>query len=71
MLAQTENTPRGATLPRRPRIPNLSGMLWRSPAAKRRPPGYIESCIPALAAKLPAGPQWDHEIKHDGYRLAA
>jgi hypothetical protein len=52
MLAQTENTPRGATLPRQPRIPNLSGMLLRSPATEPRPPGYIEPCIPALAASF-------------------
>jgi len=38
---------------------------------KRRlsPAGFIEPCIPILAAKPPAGPHWAHEIKHDGYRL--
>src|ERR1700674_2005359 len=38
---------------------------------KRRvsPAGFIEPCIPILAHKPPAGPQWAHEIKHDGYRL--
>jgi ATP-dependent DNA ligase len=38
---------------------------------KRRvlPAGFIEPCIPILAHKPPAGPQWVHEIKHDGYRL--
>src|SRR6266436_3661444 len=38
---------------------------------KRRlsPAGFIEPCIPILASKPPAGPQWAHEIKHDGYRL--
>jgi bifunctional non-homologous end joining protein LigD len=47
-------------------------MLFRpSPAAQRRPPGFIEPCIPALALRPPAGPQWVHEIKHDGYRLIA
>jgi ATP-dependent DNA ligase len=35
------------------------------------PAGFIEPCIPVLAAKPPAGPQWAHEIKHDGYRLIA
>jgi bifunctional non-homologous end joining protein LigD len=40
---------------------------------KRRvlPAGFIEPCIPILAHKPPAGPQWVHEIKHDGYRLIA
>jgi bifunctional non-homologous end joining protein LigD len=33
------------------------------------PAGFVEPCIPVLAAKPPAGPQWAHEIKHDGYRL--
>jgi ATP-dependent DNA ligase len=31
--------------------------------------GFIEPCIPTRAAKPPAGPDWIHEIKHDGYRL--
>src|SRR6516164_9201837 len=31
--------------------------------------GFIEPCIPTRAAKRPAGPDWVHEIKHDGYRL--
>jgi bifunctional non-homologous end joining protein LigD len=26
-------------------------------------------CIPTAAHKRPVGPQWIHEIKHDGYRL--
>jgi ATP-dependent DNA ligase len=46
----------------------LAPMLFR-PAKKR--PGLIEPCIPTLVAKPPAGPQWVHEIKHDGYRLIA
>jgi ATP-dependent DNA ligase len=44
-------------------------MLSRTPAAKRRPPGLIEPCIPTRVSKPPVGPQWIHEIKHDGYRL--
>jgi bifunctional non-homologous end joining protein LigD len=31
--------------------------------------GFIEPCIPTLAAKPPAGLDWVHESKHDGYRL--
>jgi bifunctional non-homologous end joining protein LigD len=34
-----------------------------------RTDGFIEPCIPTLAAKPPVGPDWLHEIKHDGYRL--
>jgi bifunctional non-homologous end joining protein LigD len=33
------------------------------------PAGFIEPCIPTLAVKPPFGPDWVHEIKHDGYRL--
>src|SRR5262245_16516681 len=38
-----------------------------------RPPkaGYIEPCQPSLADRPPVGPDWIHEIKHDGYRLMA
>src|SRR5262245_16004799 len=42
-------------------------MLWRSPAP--RPPGFIEPCLPTLARTVPTGPQWVHEIKHDGFRF--
>ena len=45
-------------------------MLWRTGPAPKRP-GIIEPCIPTLASKPPEGPQWIHEIKHDGYRLIA
>jgi bifunctional non-homologous end joining protein LigD len=45
-------------------------MDWRTkPPVKR--PGTIEPCIPTRATKPPVGPQWIHEIKHDGYRLIA
>jgi bifunctional non-homologous end joining protein LigD len=31
--------------------------------------GFIAPCIPTRAVKPPTGPDWVHEIKHDGYRL--
>jgi bifunctional non-homologous end joining protein LigD len=31
--------------------------------------GYIPPCIPTRAYRVPSGPGWVHEIKHDGYRL--
>src|SRR3954447_13892478 len=51
-------------------------MLMRSPTRwtkpKRRvPPGFILPCQPVLAAKVPAGDGWIHELKHDGYRILA
>jgi bifunctional non-homologous end joining protein LigD len=33
--------------------------------------GFIESCLPSPAPQPPAGPDWIHEIKHDGFRLMA
>src|SRR5712672_1881545 len=32
---------------------------------------FIEPCLPSHADKPPSGPNWIHEIKHDGYRLMA
>ena len=29
----------------------------------------FEFCIPAKGIKVPAGPEWFHENKYDGYRL--
>jgi bifunctional non-homologous end joining protein LigD len=34
-----------------------------------RADGFVGPCIPSLAHKPPSGPDWVHEIKHDGYRL--
>jgi hypothetical protein len=39
------------------------------PFAKASSGGFVPPCIPARAAKPSAGPDWVHEIKHDGYRL--
>jgi ATP-dependent DNA ligase len=33
------------------------------------PNRQFEPCIPARGTRVPAGPDWLHEIKHDGYRL--
>jgi bifunctional non-homologous end joining protein LigD len=48
-------------------------MLMRSPLARdrRRPAGFIVPCAPILSDKPPSGPDWLHEIKHDGYRILA
>jgi ATP-dependent DNA ligase len=48
--------------------PILAGML--SPT-HLTPAGFIEPCLPSPAEHPPAGPEWVHEIKHDGYRLMA
>ena len=49
-------------------------MLWRtSPRRSRRTPpsGFILPCQPLLVDRPPAGSDWLHEIKHDGYRILA
>jgi bifunctional non-homologous end joining protein LigD len=48
-------------------------MLMRSPLARerRRPAGFIVPCAPTLRETAPSGPQWIHEIKHDGFRIIA
>jgi ATP-dependent DNA ligase len=33
------------------------------------PQRRFEPCIPTRSTKVPSGPDWIHEIKHDGYRL--
>jgi bifunctional non-homologous end joining protein LigD len=38
---------------------------------RRTPSGFIEPCLPSPADRPPAGPNWIHEIKHDGFRLMA
>jgi ATP-dependent DNA ligase len=30
---------------------------------------FIEPCLPSPADRLPSGPEWIHEIKHDGFRM--
>jgi bifunctional non-homologous end joining protein LigD len=34
-------------------------------------PNFIEPCLPRRADKPPAGRDWIHEIKHDGFRIMA
>jgi bifunctional non-homologous end joining protein LigD len=38
-------------------------------ARRVRTDGFVDPCIPTIAPKPPAGADWAHEIKHDGYRL--
>jgi bifunctional non-homologous end joining protein LigD len=33
--------------------------------------GFIEPCLTTPASKPPSGPNWLHEVKHDGFRLMA
>src|SRR3954467_14739181 len=36
-----------------------------------RPAGFIEPCLPSPVDIPPAGPDWLHEIKYDGFRMIA
>jgi bifunctional non-homologous end joining protein LigD len=47
---------------------------WRSPPLARDrilPAGFIPPCQPVLSAVVPRGPEWQHELKHDGWRIIA
>jgi len=49
-------------------------MPWVSSRPARalvRPVGFIRPCQPYLAERPPSGPDWQHEIKWDGYRIIA
>ena len=46
-------------------------MRWlsRNDLFIRSAPGSIEPCLPTPSRRVPNGPGWLYEIKHDGYRL--
>jgi bifunctional non-homologous end joining protein LigD len=48
-------------------------IVGRKPDPRQRglfdaPPTWIAPCLPVLVKTPPSGPEWAHEIKHDGYR---
>jgi bifunctional non-homologous end joining protein LigD len=48
-------------------------MKAHSPKQMRshRSVGFIRPCLPSPAQRPPCGPDWLHEIKHDGFRIMA
>jgi hypothetical protein len=46
-------------------------LLLSGPMLRPLPPGFIAPCLPITAERCKSGPDWVHEIKHDGYRLIA
>jgi bifunctional non-homologous end joining protein LigD len=38
---------------------------------RTHPRGHIKPCLPLPAERPPSGPDWLHEIKHDGFRILA
>jgi bifunctional non-homologous end joining protein LigD len=45
----------------------MAPMLWRLRAF----PDFCEPCLPSPVERPPAGSDWVHEIKHDGFRVLA
>lgn len=51
-------------------------MLMRTPDRWVRPkrraaPDFILPCQPTPSVQVPSGPEWIHEVKHDGFRIVA
>ena len=44
-------------------------MPWKMSNRVSPASGFVEPCLPTVAARAPSGPDWVHELKHDGYRL--
>jgi ATP-dependent DNA ligase len=46
-------------------------MLWRVSSGKPRllPASFIKPCLATESKRIPTGPGWVHEIKHDGFRM--
>jgi bifunctional non-homologous end joining protein LigD len=55
--------------------PDARRMSWTAPqpswSRPGQPPGFVSTCQPTLVEVPPAGTDWMHEIKHDGYRIIA
>jgi hypothetical protein len=49
--------------------PFLFGVRKTARRAYLGPMFTFEFCLPTLGKSVPAGPEWSHEIKYDGYRL--
>jgi hypothetical protein len=47
------------------------GMRLAGSPIRGRAAGFIEPCLPSPTTAPPSGPDWPHEIKHDGFRLLA
>jgi ATP-dependent DNA ligase len=48
-----------------PENSQFAAVSYLTPMPKRA----FEPCIPTRSTAVPAGQDWIHEIKHDGYRL--
>ena len=50
-------------------VPTRLRIVGRRAYLSRMHKTAFEPCIPTRGTKVPAGPDWLHEIKHDGYRM--
>ena len=53
----------------RPPLPIYAHIMLARP--RTLPTGFIAPCLPTKADTLPSGGLWQHEIKHDGFRIIA
>jgi hypothetical protein len=49
--------------------PSIDSQFPRRFLSKPHAPPPVRACIPTRGTKVPIGPDWIHEIKHDGYRM--
>ena len=75
-MAKPPRRPRAVALEARIEQPRRPGpIIAPQPSDVRQPdffrPGFIAPCKPLLRDKLPVGPFWRYEVKHDGYRIQA
>jgi hypothetical protein len=50
-------------------LPCPHGPICGDMRFKHLPAGFVIPAQPVVASRPPSGPDWVHEIKHDGYRL--
>jgi hypothetical protein len=68
--SQSDPRPNGAAPPFS-LVPYAPGAPPRPIRTRSKPPGFVLPCQPALSDRPPTGPDWQHEIKWDGYRVIA
>jgi hypothetical protein len=51
------------------RFDSTSGGRYYRGMLRTVPAGFVEPCLPSPAERPPSGPDWVHEIKHDGFRM--
>ena len=75
-MAKPPRKPRTIARATEPAGPAVASPRFFRPARGQRDlfrpaPAFIPVCKPVLRDKVPAGPKWQYEIKHDGYRIQA